>query len=39
MIVDHSAEEVMHAGDQLYSEIAEFLQKMMESKTSERKAA
>jgi methyl-accepting chemotaxis protein len=31
VVVDRSAEEVLNAGDELYSQIAEFLQKMMVS--------
>jgi methyl-accepting chemotaxis protein len=39
MVVDRSAEEVLHAGDQLHSEIAEFLQKMMVAEFDRKTAA
>jgi methyl-accepting chemotaxis protein len=39
MVVDRSAEEVLNAGDQLYSEIAEFLQKMMVHEGKQKTAA
>jgi methyl-accepting chemotaxis protein len=38
-IVDHSAEEVMSAGDQLYAEIIDFLHKMVVAKENQRRAA
>jgi len=39
LVVDRSAEEVLHAGDQLHSEITEFLQKMMAAETNRKSAA
>jgi methyl-accepting chemotaxis protein len=39
IVVDRSAEEVLNAGDQLYSEIAEFLQKMMAVEDEQKAAA
>jgi methyl-accepting chemotaxis protein len=39
VMVDHSAEDVMSAGDQLYSAIIDFLHRMIVAKEKQRKAA